>query len=246
MADHEQDNEDQTPENDSENTPGRKPERTPDARRTPPWGREGERRRPGSGEDVRRDLRRMMQQADVHSLDAQGSGTHGPGTHGSGAHEPGAHEPGTQEFGDRRRGRREGGPWGPGNERRGFAELRFTRGVFALTDQGCSAQEIADRLEVPVEEITRRLARRELYRGSVDLRDIVLDRQSGTITTEEMIRKLSALSLTAHTPGTRGAYDGAASATGTARQLMAVLRDGLITEAEYEAVRQAAARRRAR
>ncbi|WP_030148644.1 hypothetical protein [Mycetocola saprophilus] len=214
MADHEQDNEDQTPENDSENTPERKSGRIPDARRTPPWGREGERRRPG--------------------------------THELGAHEHGAHEPGTHEFGDRRRGRREGGPWGPGNERRGFAELRFTRGVFALTDQGCSAQEIADRLEVPVEEITRRLARRELYRGSVDLRDIVLDRQSGTITTEEMIRKLSALSLTAHTPGTRGAYDGAASATGTARQLMAVLRDGLITEAEYEAVRQAAARRRAR
>lgn len=241
MADHGQDNEDQTPEADSENTPGRKPERTPDARRTPPWGREGERRRPGSGEDVRRDLRRMLQQADAAVPDAAV-----PGDPGSGTHEPGAHGPGSREFGDRRRGRREGGPWAPGNERRGFADLRFTRGVFALSDQGCSAQEIADRLEVPVEEITRRLARRELYRGSVDLRDIVLDRQSGTITTEEMIRRLSALSLTAHTPGTRGAYDGAASATGTARQLMAVLRDGLITEAEYEAVRQAAARRRAR
>ncbi|RLP81379.1 hypothetical protein D9V34_12200 [Mycetocola lacteus] len=231
MADHGQDSEDQTPENDSENTSGSKPERTPDVRRTPPWGRDGERRRPGNGEDVRRDLRRMMQQADAAV----------PGDRESGTHEPGAHE-----FGDRRRGRREGGPWAPGNERRGFADLRFTRGVFALSDQGCSVQEIADRLEVPVEEITRRLARRELYRGSVDLRDIVLDRQSGTISTEEMIRRLSALSLTAHTPGTRGAYDGAASATGTARQLMAVLRDGLITEAEYEAVRQAAARRRAR
>ncbi|RLP76552.1 hypothetical protein D9V32_06805 [Mycetocola tolaasinivorans] len=224
MADGEQDHEDAAAEH------------TPETGRTPRRGREGGHRRPGgpgglgnaSGlggtghpdgptpEDIRRELRRMMQQAD-------------------------AHEPG-----DRRRGRREGGHWQPGGERRGFADLRFTRGVFALNDQGNSAEEIAEQLDVPVEEITRRLARRELYRGAADLRDIVIERQSGTITTDEMISKLSALSLTAHTPGKWGAYDGAASATGAARQLMAALRDGLITEAEYEAVRQAAARRRSR
>ncbi|MCC7127549.1 MAG: hypothetical protein IT192_01870, partial [Microbacteriaceae bacterium] len=76
-------------------------------------------------------------------------------------------------------------------------------------------------------------------------RDVILQRRVGAIDTEEMLRRLTAMRLTVRAPGKRGAVDGAASVTGTAKQLVAALREGMITEAEYEAIRRAMARKSA-
>lgn len=66
---------------------------------------------------------------------------------------------------------------------------------------------------------------RSLRKGRIDARR------------RQAVVRATLLPLTVKTPGRRGAYDGAATTTGTAKQLVNALQQGLLTEAEYEQLR---------
>ncbi len=132
-----------------------------------------------------------------------------------------------------------------GREHQEYAELKLRRGIFALHDAGVPQREIAKAVGISQPEVSRRLRRRALRTQAVGPRDLILQRRVGAIGTEEMIRRLAAMRLTVKSPGKRAAADGAASTTGTAKQLVAALREGLITEAEYETIRKVMARKSA-
>ncbi len=85
----------------------------------------------------------------------------------------------------------------------------------------------------------RRGRRQALHPEQPTPRDVILQRAAGQIDTAEMLQTLCAMPMTAKVPGPRSGTDGAASMTGTARQLMAAFHQGLLTEQEYEAVRSA-------
>lgn len=133
-----------------------------------------------------------------------------------------------------------------GREHQEFADLKLRRGIFALRDAGVPQRDIARLVGISQPEVSRRLSRRELHPGSGNPREVILERQVGAISSAEMIRKLGSMVLTAKAPDEECAYDAAASMRGTAKQLMTAWRDGLITEDEYEAVRSALHRGRAR
>lgn len=126
-----------------------------------------------------------------------------------------------------------------GRDQRELAELQIRRGIYRLADLGASQREIARIVGLSQPEVSRRLKRRVLATTRLSPREVILRRAAGTIGSQEMLDTLSTMPLTAKVPGRSGAYDGAATATGTAKQLMAALRDGLLTEDEYEAVRYA-------
>ncbi len=131
-----------------------------------------------------------------------------------------------------------------GREYQELADLTLLRGIYALHDAGLSPEEIAQASGVAASEVSRRLQRRELHARTEGAREVILQRKTGAITTEEMLQKLGELRLRTRTPGRRAAFDAAASPGGPAKQLMAALRAGLLTEDEYEAIRAAVARRK--
>ena len=124
-----------------------------------------------------------------------------------------------------------------GREQRELADRKIRRGIFALHDAGWSQRDIAKQAGISQPEVSRRLKRRALESRSVEPREVILQRAAGQITTKQMLEQLRSMPLTAKTPGRRGAYDGAATATGTAKQLVNALQQGLLTEAEYEQLR---------
>ncbi len=146
---------------------------------------------------------------------------------------------------DRQRARRALRDVFEGREHQEYAELKLRRGIFALHDAGVPQREIAKAVGISQPEVSRRLKRRPLRSQAAGPRDVILQRRVGAIDTEEMLRRLTAMRLTVRAPGKRGAVDGAASVTGTAKQLVAALREGMITEAEYEAIRRVMARKSA-
>ncbi len=117
------------------------------------------------------------------------------------------------------------------------ADRKIRRGIFALHDAGWSQRDIAKQAGISQPEVSRRLKRRALESRSIEPRDVILQRAAGQINTSQMLEQLSAMPLTVKTPGRRGAYDGAATITGTAKQLVNALQQGLLTEAEYEQLR---------
>jgi hypothetical protein len=131
-------------------------------------------------------------------------------------------------------------------DQRELAELQIRRGIHQLADLGVSQRDIARLVGLSQPEVSRRLKRHALVPGSVSPREVILRRAAGLIDSQQMIETLKTMPLTAKVPGRSGAYDGAAMATGTAKQLMAALQDGLLTEGEYEAVRNARASRSGR
>lgn len=124
-----------------------------------------------------------------------------------------------------------------GLEYQQLAKLKLNRAISALADAGITQRDIAAMVGMSQPEVSRRLKRRELHARRPGPRDVALERLAGDLTSEQMIKKLTEMRLTAGTPGKAGAYDGAASATGTKKQLMEALREGLLTDDEYEAVR---------
>lgn len=124
-----------------------------------------------------------------------------------------------------------------GREQRELGERKIRRGIFELHDAGWSQREIAKLAGVSQPEVSRRLKRRALESRSTDLREAILQRAAGQITTEQMLERLSAMPLTVRAPGRRSAHDAAATVTGTAKQLVNALHQGLLTEAEYEQLR---------
>lgn len=133
-----------------------------------------------------------------------------------------------------------------GWDQRELAELQIRRGIYQLADLGASQRDIARLVGLSQPEVSRRLRRRALAPEVVSPREVILRRAAGLIDSREMIETLSTMPLTAKVPGRSGAYDGAAAASGTAKQLMAALQDGLLTEGEYESVRTARASRSGR
>lgn len=106
-----------------------------------------------------------------------------------------------------------------GREQRELADRKIRRGIFALHDAGWSQRDIAKQAGISQPEVSRRLKRRALESRSIEPRDVILQRAAGQINTSQMLEQLSAMPLTVKTPGRRGAYDGAAIITGTAKQL---------------------------
>jgi hypothetical protein len=130
-----------------------------------------------------------------------------------------------------------------GREQQQLAEMQIRRGIVALADLGVPQREIASLAGISQAEVSRRLARRALTAGSRSPREVILQRKAGVIDTAVMIDELARMTMTQRTPGRRAAFDNAASTTGTAKQLISALHEGLLTEEEYEAVRTAIARR---
>jgi len=126
-----------------------------------------------------------------------------------------------------------------GREQRELGDRKIRRGIFALHDAGWSQREIAKLAGVSQPEVSRRLKRRALESRNAEPREVILQRAAGQISSAEMLERLGAMPLTVKVPGRRSAYDGAATATGTAKQLVNALHQGLLTEAEYEQLRTA-------
>ncbi len=126
-----------------------------------------------------------------------------------------------------------------------LADLKLRRGIYQLADLGVPQRDIADAAGISQAEVSRRLKRRELDPERTSPREVILQRDAGVISTQKMIDTLARMSMTSRTPRKAAAYDGAATVTGTAKQLMAALREGLLSDQEYEKVRGAVASRRA-
>jgi len=124
-----------------------------------------------------------------------------------------------------------------GREQRELADRKIRRAIFALHDAGWSQRDIAQQAGISQPEVSRRLRRRKLQSDGLEPRDVILQRATGQITTEQMLNRLGALPLTANAPGRSGDYDGAATTTGTAKQLVSAFHEGLLTEEEYEHLR---------
>lgn len=128
-------------------------------------------------------------------------------------------------------------------EQQHLAEMQLRRGIFKLADLGMSQRDIAALAGISQPEVSRRLSRRELTTDRPSPREVISQRDGGQIDSEQMVRELSRMRMTHRTPKRGGAYDSAASATGTAKELAAAFQDGLISEQEYETVRKAIAER---
>ena len=128
-----------------------------------------------------------------------------------------------------------------GREQQELADLQVRRGVVELADLGLTQREIATLAGVSQAEVSRRLARRDLSPGPRTPREVLLERRTGLIDTRRMLDELVSMTVTYDVPDERAAHDGAATATGTAKQLVAALHEGLLSEHEYETVRMARA-----
>jgi len=126
-----------------------------------------------------------------------------------------------------------------------LAELKLRRGIYQLADLGVPQRDIAEAAGISQAEVSRRLKRRGLDTERTTPREVILQRDAGVISTRKMIDTLAGMSMTSRTPRKAAGYDSAATVTGTAKQLMAALREGLLSEREYESVRSAMASRRA-
>jgi hypothetical protein len=126
------------------------------------------------------------------------------------------------------------------------AEMQLRRGIFKLADLGMSQRDIAQLAGISQPEVSRRLSRRDLTAKRPSPREVISRRDSGQIDSEAMVRELSVMQMSHRTPKRAAAFDNAASATGTAKELAAAFQDGLLSEQEYEAVRKAIAERRNR
>lgn len=131
-------------------------------------------------------------------------------------------------------------------EQQHHAEMELRRGIFKLADLGVPQREIAKLAGISQPEVSRRLSRRTLTTKRPSPREVISRREGGQIDSETMLRELSSMALTHRTPKRGAAFDGAASATGTTKELAAAFQDGLLSEVEYETVRRAIAERQTR
>ncbi|WP_382309958.1 winged helix-turn-helix transcriptional regulator [Herbiconiux sp. UC225_62] len=120
---------------------------------------------------------------------------------------------------------------------RELADLHLRRDILRLDDEGLSQRTIAELVGLSQPEVSRRLKRRRLASFEESPREIILHRAVGDCTSEQMMQRLLAMTMTSSTPSADAAHDGAVSASGTAAQLGQAYLDGLLTEKEYDQLR---------
>lgn len=125
-----------------------------------------------------------------------------------------------------------------GREQRALGEWKIRQGIHDLDLAGWSQRKISRIAGVSQPEVSRRLKRRMLDAGKVDPRELIMQRATGEITTEEMIAGLQKLRRIGRAPTRASAFDSAAGVTGNARQLANAFREGLLSEDEYEELRK--------
>jgi transcriptional regulator with XRE-family HTH domain len=119
-----------------------------------------------------------------------------------------------------------------------LADLDLRRSIFRLNDEGVSQRQIAKIVGLSQPEVSRRLKRRSLTPAEPSPREIVLRRAAGVLSTKAMMDALSSMTMTSATPSEAARFDGAATSTGSAKQLAASFQDGLLTKNEYEKLRK--------
>ncbi|MCC7128499.1 MAG: hypothetical protein IT192_06770 [Microbacteriaceae bacterium] len=125
-----------------------------------------------------------------------------------------------------------------GREQRALGEWKIRQGIHDLDVAGWSQRKISRLAGISQPEVSRRLKRRSLEAGRVDPRELIMQRATGQITTEEMVEGLQKLRRIGRAPTRASAFDSAASVTGNARKLASAFREGLLSEEEYEALRK--------
>jgi transcriptional regulator with XRE-family HTH domain len=121
---------------------------------------------------------------------------------------------------------------------RELAEIDVRRSIFRLADEGMSQRQIAQVVGLSQPEVSRRLKRRSFTPTEPSPREIILSRAAGVLSTKAMMDALGAMALTAEPPSASARFDGAATSTGSAKQLAASFQDGLLTKGEYEKLRK--------
>lgn len=118
------------------------------------------------------------------------------------------------------------------------AALEMGRTIIRLHDSGLSQRKIAVIVGLSQPEVSRRIKRRSLVTAEPGPREIIMRRNAGEMSDKDMLGALTNMTLTSVVPSEEARFDGAATSSGTAKQIASAFQDGLLTKAEYERVRK--------
>ena len=124
-----------------------------------------------------------------------------------------------------------------------LASREIERGLQRLASLGITQRDIAALAGLSQAEVSRRLKRKQLTTDVERLREIVSRRESGEMTSSEMMDALTAAVKPHRKPGRLSAYDGSSTSSRTIAELMQFYKSGAITRDEYTGVRTRLARR---
>ena len=123
------------------------------------------------------------------------------------------------------------------------ASREIERGIQRLASLGITQRDIAALAGLSQAEVSRRLKRTQLSSDIDRLREIVSRRETGALSSSEMVDALAAAVKPRRKPGRVSAYDGASTSSRALAELMQFYKSGAITRDEYSEVRSRLARR---
>ena len=128
-------------------------------------------------------------------------------------------------------------------QRQELASREIEAGIQQLAAMGVTQRDIATLAGLSQAEVSRRLKRSHLSQGVEKVREIILRRADGGLSSAAMVTALAAAVGARRTPGRISAHDGASTSSRALAELAKQYKAGAITRNEYEGVRRRLAER---
>ncbi len=128
-------------------------------------------------------------------------------------------------------------------QRQELASREIESGMLQLAAMGVTQRDIAALAGLSQAEVSRRLKRAHLSGDVEKVREIILRRAEGGLSSAEMVAALVSAVGARRTPGRISAHDGASTSSRALAELAKHYKAGTITRHEYDGVRRRLAER---